>query len=106
MRTGKLDQRVTIQTVTESRNDYGELIKTWGGDVDVWADVISRKGEESFEASRIGSRRQIKVKMRYRSITTDQRILWMAETYNIIDVDRSLRREGELWLMCETVEAE
>lgn len=104
MRTGKLDQRVTLQTLTESRNEYGELIKTYADADTVWADVISRKGDESFEASRMQSNKQIKIKMRYRSdVTTEYKIKWMDQSYNVIDVDRSLRRDGELWLMCESV---
>ena len=107
MKTGKLDQQITLQSLSVTSNDFGEVIKGYSDVATVWGHVISRRGTESFEASRMGSDRQIKVKLRFRDdIKTDWRIGWDGEFYNVIDVDRSLRRKGELWLMCESVVAE
>lgn len=105
MEIGTLDQRITLQSLTET-NNFGEVVKEYTDVQETWAMVISQKGAESFEAARMGSVRTIKVKMRYRSdIETDWRIKWMDELYQVISVDRSKRRDGELWLMCETSEA-
>lgn len=107
MQTGKLDQRLTLQQETVSTNDFGEVVKGYSDIATVWAHVISRRGQESFDASRNFSTRIIKVKIRYRDdIETTGRVSWNGDFYNIVDVDRSLRRDGELWLMCESVEAE
>jgi SPP1 family predicted phage head-tail adaptor len=103
---GKLDDRVTLQSESNTTNDFGEVIKSYVDVETVWADVISRKGDESFQAASMRSERVIKIKIRYRTdVVTKWRIKWNDEFYNIIDVDRSLRRKGELWLMCENVEA-
>ena len=107
MQVGKLDQRVVLQSQSNSTNDLGEVIKSYETVATVWGHVISRKGSESFQAARTESTRVIKIKIRYRSdIKTDWRIQWQDESYNVIDIDRTLRRNNELWLMCETVEAE
>jgi SPP1 family predicted phage head-tail adaptor len=107
LQIGKLDQRVVLQSLGASSNDFGEVIKSYTTVATVWGHVISQKGSESFEAARTESTRTIKIKIRYRSdVKTDWRIQWMGESYNVTDVDRSLRRQGELWLMCESVVAE
>ena len=106
MEIGALDQRVALQELTET-NNFGEVVKTYATQATVWAKVVSQKGSESFEAARQGSIRSIKVLIRYRTdIETDWRVSWQGQLYNVVDVDRSLRRDGELWLMCETSEAE
>lgn len=106
MEIGKLDQKITLESLSES-NDFGELTKSYILVGEVWAHVISEKGSESFEASRLSSKEVIKVLIRYRSdVLTDWRITWSGNTYNVTHVDRSLRRDGQLWLMCETLEAE
>jgi head-tail adaptor len=37
MNTGKLDRRVTVQTYTASRDQYGEVVKSWSNDSIRWA---------------------------------------------------------------------
>lgn len=106
MDIGKLDERIELQVQTET-NNFGEVVKAYVTQATVWAKIISQKGAESFEAARMGSSRAIKVQLRFRDdVKTDWRIIWDGEPYNIVDVDRTMRRDGELWLMCETSEAE
>lgn len=96
-----------MQSLSTSTNDFGEVIKDYTTIDTVWGNVISQRGSESFQAARTESTRLIKIKIRYRDdVRTTWRIQWQDENYNIIDVDRSLRRKNELWLMCENVEAD
>lgn len=105
MQTGKLDQRIVLQELTET-NNFGELVQTYTTVATVWADVISQRGAESFEAARINAVETIRVKIRYRDdIMTDWRIQWNGKNYNVIYLDQSERRKGETWMTCEVVGA-
>lgn len=47
----RLDRRITVQTFTESENDYGEPEKTWADAQDLWAGVSYGSGRERREAA-------------------------------------------------------
>lgn len=106
MKIGDLDKRIILQDLVET-NNFGEIVKTYSNIATVWAKIISQKGSESFEAARMSSTQKLKIKLRYRAdVKTDWRIEWEGQFYNVIDIDRTLRRDGELWLMVESVVAE
>jgi len=105
MRAGELDQRITLQSLSE-QNDSGSLTQIYTDAATVWAKVISQRGSEAFEAARTNARETIRVGMRYRSDVTDMwRLLWLGQVYNIVAVDRSMARAGELWVTAQTVGA-
>lgn len=104
MQVGKLDQRVTFETLVET-DDSGSLVQTWAGTSPpdtVFAEVLSQRGGESFEAARVNARETVRVRVRYRSdITTNHRLVWRSQNYSIKYVDHSARRDGYLWLTAE-----
>lgn len=105
MQSGRLEHRVNIAAPIRSTGPDGHPSITFGAGVDISARVIGQKGEESFVAARTDSRRTVKVLLRYREdIQTDWRLMWLLDggdqAFDVIDVDRSKRRAGELWLMC------
>lgn len=106
MQTGKLDQRVILQSDTEAANSSGEVVKSYTTVATVWAHVISQKGDEAFESARVNAKRTVRIKIRFRSdVDLKWRCVWNDENYNIIEVDRSQRRLGELWVTAEAVGA-
>lgn len=105
MDIGELDQQVTLQKLTET-NTSGELVGVWTNVAKVWAKVISQKGGEAFEAARLNATDTIRVCMRYRTdITPAFRLTWGTQTYSITNVDRSARRQGEIWVTAQAVGA-
>jgi SPP1 family predicted phage head-tail adaptor len=104
MQAGKLDRLISIQEPVET-NVGGELTLTYGTAVQVWAHVISQKGNEAFEAARINAKDNIRVCIRYRTITDKWRITWEGQNYNIVNIDRSEKRKGNLWMTCQCVGA-
>src|SRR3954447_15219688 len=105
MKAGELDQRITLQSLSE-QNDSGSLTHTYTDAATVWAKVISQRGSEAFEAARTNAQETIRVGIRYRSDVTDKwRPLWLGQTYNIVAVDRSMARSGELWVTAQAVGA-
>lgn len=106
MQIGKMDQRVILQSATEAGNSSGEVVKTYTTAATVWAHVISQKGNEAFESARTNAKRTIRVLIRYRGdVDLKWRAVWNGENYNIVDVDRSMRRDGQLWFTAEVVGA-
>jgi SPP1 family predicted phage head-tail adaptor len=100
MRTGTLDQRVALYSVAETRDEAGGPVAEATLVAEVWAAVISQRGDESFKAAQQTAARTIKVKLRWREdVQTAWLLDWNGDRYDITDVDRSLRRDGELWLM-------
>lgn len=101
MTSGQLDDRITIQTLTQT-NTEGSLSESYATLATVWAQIMSAKGSEALQAAQVRANRVIRVKIRYRSdVGVKDRVVWMSENYNVVDVDRSARREGYLYLTCE-----
>jgi SPP1 family predicted phage head-tail adaptor len=107
MQAGQLDQRVTFYRPVNTRGGYGDDVLSFTVVNTVWAKVTSQKGDESFEAARMEARRLVKILVRFRDdIEVTWRVSWDGQDYDIKDVDRSLKRKGELWLMAQAVGAE
>jgi len=51
MTIGELDRRVIIETVIETRNNYGELTRTYGAFRTVWAAIDWKGGSEGTDQS-------------------------------------------------------
>jgi SPP1 family predicted phage head-tail adaptor len=106
MQSGKLDQRITIQSLTETQNSLGETVNSYSTVATVWGRVVTERGTEAFESARVNARETVRVEIRYRSDVTDKhRIQWNGYNYNIVYTDRTKRREGDMWLTCELVGA-
>lgn len=103
IQTGKLDQVITLQSLVETTVS-GELLRSYTDIQDVWGHVKTSRGTEALEAARTNAREVIRVLLRYRDdVEVKWRIVWEGQTYNVVSVDRSSRREGQLWLNCEVV---
>ncbi len=105
MDSGSLDQKITLQRNTET-SSQGNLVPAWTSFASVWAKVISQKGNEAFEAARLNARDVLRICIRYRTdVDVTHRVVWGGQNYNITNVDRSQRRQGELWLSAQAVGA-
>lgn len=104
MRAGDLDQRITIQIAAISRGGSGEQIQTWQTWRTVWASVQTAGGFEKFYNPQLVAESTHKILIRYlANVTADMRITWGSKSLDIIHVDESRRREGELYLLCKEV---
>ncbi len=110
MGAGQLDEIIYLQKATTTSPD-GAVTKTWD-DVDdpgtsprtpEWAEVISEKGTDSFEAARRNAEQTIRVKIRYRDdVSTEWRLEWESEFYYVSYVDQSSRRAGYTWITAKS----
>lgn len=95
MRAGALDRRVSIQTRTLSRNDYGEQIETWTELAEVWAEKFDLRGREFFAARQTMADVTTQFRMRYRNdVTVTCRLVCEGVTYDIKQVSQLGRRAG------------
>jgi SPP1 family predicted phage head-tail adaptor len=105
MQSGSLDQQIILQSVTET-NDSGEVSLSYATVGTVWAHIISQRGNEAFEAARVNARETLRVLIRFRDdVDNKWRFSWNGQNYNIVNVDRSMRREGQLWITGQAVGA-
>lgn len=85
MHIGKLNQRVEIQTVTETRNSFGEVSKTWATTGKRWASVVPLTGRELELNRQIHNQVDYKVTLRHSiDIHPSQRILWKGKVLEIL----------------------
>ena len=101
MQTGKLDQHIVLKQPT-TVNSGGQVVETYTTVATVWAEILTQRGNEAFEAARVNAQRVIRARIRYRTdILTTWVCEWQGVEYNITEVDRSQRRAGALWFTAQ-----
>ena len=104
MRAGKLDQRVTIQTKTITRDDYGDPVETWADTKTIWAEAITGGGGEFYAAQKLYAETKVVFRVRYdSSFVVTQRVKWLSRYYQIISIEHKSGAYRELLLACKEV---
>jgi len=105
MRAEELDQRITLQPLTNSRGADGSVIKDYTqNNITVWANYVARSGKEFYAAQKQNAETQAVFKIRYQSdIDTTWRIVHNNRTFEILFVDDTRKRKNELILACREV---
>jgi len=102
MRAGWLKNRVTLQKLTKSQNDYGEYVQTWQDVATVWASIEPLRGREYLEASAKNAEITHRIRIRYRdNLDAGMRIKFGSRTFNIESVIDVLEKHKEIELMCK-----
>lgn len=84
LETGKLKDRVTIQSKIETRDDYGQPIKTWVDVAGVWAWVKFNNGTEYNTGGAQQAETSASIRIRWREdLDTSMRVLFKTKIYNI-----------------------
>lgn len=96
MRAGKLDKRIIFQTKTEDKNTYGEKsVTSWADTFTEWGNILELKGKESFEASQLVQKADIRLKIRYRTnIDEEMRFVYNNNYYDIYSITELGRQDG------------
>lgn len=96
-----LRHRVTLESKTVTRDPLGGEIESWAAVAIVWAEVLPLQGREFFEARRLESELDSRIRIRYRSgVVPGMRITWGSRTYGIESVVEHESGRRELRLMC------
>lgn len=107
MIAGKLDNKVSIESRTPTKDTLGGEIYAWAEitDGEVWADVQDLAGNEKYEASRITEKADKRIIMRWRSdITPDMRISFNSEYYGIYSIRAIGGRQDGLEIMAKQLQ--
>ena len=97
MQAGRLDRRITLQSLSTTQDGYGEPVETWSNLATVWARKASVSPSEVYDNSQRLSQAVVKWHIRYRTdVKTEYRIrsTTSAEVYRIVGVEEIGRRKG------------
>jgi len=95
MQSGKLDRRITLQTLTVGRDSYGGKTETWTDLATVWAQATPWQGREAVAADQVIAQAEMRFQIRYRAdFDQKARIQYAGAAWDIIRIDEIGRREG------------
>jgi head-tail adaptor len=105
MTIGELDRRVIIETVIETRNNYGELTRTYGAFRTVWAAIDWKGGSEGTDQSeKITGMTKLHVYIRnldMSNLTLQSRLTYDSKYYFPKVINQIDGREAFLEIICE-----
>jgi len=90
---GKLDRRITLQGLTQTQGEYGELIDTWADVATVWANAYAGAGKEFVAARQVNAEVSMQFQIRWMAVSTTMRILYDGKYFDIVDIAEVGRRE-------------
>lgn len=97
---GQLDQRITLQSRTATRDAIGGELPAWVDVATVWAKVDAITGREVHAAQQLHAEITLRAQIRYRDdVAADWRALWRGNVLAIHAVLPSPRRDA-LTLLC------
>jgi len=103
MKIGKLRNVVEIQELTETRSEFGEVLKSWETTSCPWASVMPLSGQELEIARQINNQISHAVVIRFQEISTTNRILFKGRTLEILSILNTEERDRELHIFCKEV---
>lgn len=87
IKAGKLDQRITLQQKSVTKNSIGEESVTWSDLATVWAHVMPLRGNAYYAANQQQHVIDARFLIRERSgLSTDMRLIWNGEYYDITNL--------------------
>jgi SPP1 family predicted phage head-tail adaptor len=102
MNAGSLRHRITIQSVTETKDTFGGVTEAWGTHAAVWASIEPLSGRELLQAQQVQADITHRVRMRYvAGVTTKMRVLYGSREFGIQVAINPEERNREIVLMCK-----
>ena len=106
IRAGRLDRRITLQSLTVGKGTSGGMTKTWSDfATSIAAAVRNLSGNERQASSAGGQVAQARTEftIRYRAgVTAQMRVLYAGSVYNIQHVNDWMGKRESLVLTCDT----
>ena len=99
---GILDQRVTLQTATVTRDAVGGPVESWADTVTVWAGVRPLTAKQVAQAQQVSADVRKAVTIRWRSgVTAAMRVKFSDNSTAKVHWVEEYRRDGKLVLVVE-----
>lgn len=87
IQAAELNQRITLQSKSVTRNAIGEEVVTWADDFTVWAKVMPLRGNAFYAANQQQHVIDARFLIRARAgVETNMRVVWKADLYDITNV--------------------
>ena len=104
MRSGKLKERIEIQSATETIADSGQPILTWAAFKRNWpAAHTDVSGGETYRGRQISAQsNHLFVIRTVAGVTTKMRVKWENRYYGIVNIKEPFTRET--WLECKAAD--
>lgn len=84
IRAGRLNRRITLQSLTTADDAFGEPVETFATLANVWARVFTMGAKETLSADAERTQGSVIFQIRYRTdITERNRVVWGTDTYDI-----------------------
>lgn len=104
MRAGKLRHRLTIETATESQDDFGEMVKTFASAATVWGSVQPLAGNEVLAGDKISAEVTHIIRIRNNdNAAPEARITFGSRVFEITAVLNRDERNIAMQLACTEV---
>ncbi len=95
MEAGKLRNFITIQKVSETFDDKGNIVQTWQDMVNLWAEILPLVGREYWSSKQVNAETTGKLRTRYYpGITPKMRIKFGNRYFEILGVI-NIEEKGE-----------
>lgn len=102
MRAGRLNQRITIQSRSATRDALGQPVETWSDVASLWADIRFPSGMEVVKGGAEVSIVKASIRIRYRTdIDAGMRVEHGSNTYDVKAVLPDVAGRQHLDLVCE-----
>jgi len=97
---GQLDRRITLRTPVETTDAFGQLVRTYADNGQVWAAVQFDSNDEGEVSDRLTAVKNASFVIRYNTNFNEKcQILWDGQTFEIENV---LPVERKRWMMIKT----
>ena len=98
---GQLDRRITIQTFSETTDNFGQEVKSFSTLASVWANVVEKVGREGEDGEMIAATKKVEFIIRYRTdVDEERRIVYNNNTYKIQAIQSADARKAFLKIVC------
>jgi len=98
---GQLDRRITIQTFSETKDSFGQEVKSFSTLASVWANVVEKVGSEGEDGEMIAATKKVEFVIRYRTdVNEEMRISYNNNTYKIQAIQSADARKAFLKIVC------
>ena len=98
---GQLDRRITIQTFSETTDNFGKEVKSFSTLASVWANVVEKVGSEGEDGEMIAATKKVEFIIRYRTdVDEEMRIVYNNNTYKIQAIQSADARKAFLKIVC------
>ena len=102
MKSGDLNQRISVERFTSTQDELGQPIEAWAPLFTCWAAVEPLTGREYLAAQAAVSEVTAKIRMRFRPwMTAEDRVIHDGTIYQIESVIDVRSENRELVLMCK-----